>query len=608
MSIMLPPGLTRLDPPPDALEILAGTDLLGPASVDDIAAVADSVDWLRLDAGTELFAAGAVADGMYLVVRGRLESHIDNELLGEIGRGGTVGETALLGDTLRTASVRAVRDSVVARIPPDRVPELAGRSPGVSLGLARLVARRAAAAPPAVRAAAPPRSIGVVALDGSDIAAELARSVTERLGRRLSARWITGRELASWAGHGGQDQVVARLAQAEDGCGALIVSFTHADATSSERAEDGDDLAATVLRQTDLVVGVAGARGQADRRMLAALGRVRRPLSLAVVHQPGQQPSGTARWLAAVGAHTEVRGHTHLRDGSIDDLDRLTRAVVGRSVGVVLGGGGARGFAHIGVLRALREAGLPIDLVGGTSMGAVMGAQVAMGLTPAEMLAVNTSAWSRDLLIEFGIPTLSLLRGRRATKVIDGFFGERRIEDLWLDYFCTTVDLSDFRLNVARRGVVGDWVRASASVPGLWPPIVDDDGHLHVDGGMLDNVPTDVMRASQAGTVIGVDVCNRQSPMRVAPVPMLPAGLSLLRARRKGQWFPSILDVLNRTNLLASLQHHQAAERYADLFIAPPVEDEGFAAFDRVGKLAEIGYRTAAKVLEGADLSVFGTA
>ncbi|MFI5041785.1 MAG: cyclic nucleotide-binding domain-containing protein, partial [Acidimicrobiales bacterium] len=183
MSIVLSPGVTQLDPPPDAVETLAATDLLAPASREDIEAVAGYVGWLRLDAGTELFAAGAVADGMYLVVRGRLESHIDNELLGEIGRGGTVGETALLGETRRTASVRAVRDSVVARIPPDRVPELAVRSPGVSLGLARLVARRAAGAPPLVRAATPPRSIGVVALDGSDIAADLARSVTERLGQ-----------------------------------------------------------------------------------------------------------------------------------------------------------------------------------------------------------------------------------------------------------------------------------------------------------------------------------------------------------------------------------------------------------------------------------------
>ncbi|HEX2192124.1 MAG TPA: hypothetical protein VHH09_02945, partial [Acidimicrobiales bacterium] len=137
-------------------------------------------------------------------------------------------------------------------------------------------------------------------------------------------------------------------------------------------------------------------------------------------------------------------------------------------------------------------------------------------------------------------------------------------------------------------------------------PVVDAEGHLHVDGGMLNNVPTDVMRAEQAGTVIGVDVCSRQSEMRVPPpVRSLPAGLALVRARSGGQWYPSILDVLNRANLLASLQHQQTSRLHADLFIAPPVEDEGFAAFDRISKLADIGYRSAAAVLDGDELAAW---
>ena len=238
-------------------------------------------------------------------------------------------------------------------------------------------------------------------------------------------------------------------------------------------------------------------------------------------------------------------------------------------------------------------------------MGAVIGAQFAMGLTPDEMLEANIAGWSRRRLLDFGLPTLSLLRGRGATRTIEGFFGDTQIEDLLLDYFCTTVDLSEFKLHLTRRGRVATWVRASASIPGLWPPLVDPEGHLHVDGGMLNNVPTDVMRGEQAGLVIGVDVCSRQSQMTVPrSVRSLPAGLALVRARRGGQWFPSILDVLNRANLLASLQHQQSARLHADLFIAPPVEDEGFAAFDRVARLADIGYRSAVEVLEREPLPV----
>jgi len=614
------PSRTVVDPPADWLAVLAGTDLLGPASRADLAAVSPQLEWLSLEAGTELFRAGDEPDGMYLVVRGRLESHLDLEPLGEVARGGTIGETAVLGETRRTASVRAVRDSTVVRVPAALIPVLGERCPAIALGLARLVARRAAAAPPTVRSATAPRSIGVIALDGSDQAASVAREITERLQRTGTARWVTGEQLAAWQAEGGPEHLAARLAAAEDGCDAVVVSVTLGDTTGAGRpgtatgpAVAADDLAATVMRQTDLVVGVAGALNTAAPVMLAALNRVRRPVTLALVHGEGRRPLGTERWLSRLGAHTDVRGHTHLRVGDADDLDRLARMVMGRSVGLVLGGGGARGFAHIGVLRALREAGVRVDRVGGTSMGAVMAAQVALGFSPEEMLAANTAGWSRGVLMEFGIPTLSLLRGRRASEVISGFFGEHHIEDLWLDYFCTTVDLSDFRLHVARSGRLTDWVGASASVPGLWPPSVDVEGHLHVDGGMLDNVPTDVMRASQVGTVIGVDVCNRQSPMLVSragvlPTGLLPSGLAVLRSRRRGHWVPSIIDVLNRSNLLASLQNHQHADRHADVFITPPVEDEGFAAFDRVGRLADIGYRSACETLEQLDLSELVTA
>ena len=591
--------MERPPPPEDRVGVLATADLLADASPADIAALASSAEWLRVDAGTELFAAGDTADGLYLLLRGRVECHVNGALIGEIGRGGTLGEIASLSGTPRTASARTARDSLLVRIPPGELPQLARRSPSLALELARLAARRASTAPPAALPAAPPRSIGVVALDGSGTAAELAEAVSARLGGQVDVRLVTREQLAAYHERGA-DSVAGHLATMEDSCDLLVMSC------ALGRGQEVDEVTVAVLRQTDLIVGVAASRGTPDERTLTALRRVGRPVFLALVRTAGQEPSRTARWLHAVVRHAEVRSRIQLLDGDAGDLDRLARALIGQSIGVVLGGGGARGFAHVGVLRALREAGLPIDLVGGSSMGAVIGAQFALGMTPEEMLAANTAGWSRRRLLDFGLPTLSLLRGRGATKVIDGFFASTQIEDLPLDFFCTTVDLSDFKLHVARHGDVAAWVRASASVPGLWPPVVDVAGHLHVDGGLLNNVPTDVMRAGRAGTVIGVDVCRRQSEMRVpAAVRSLPTGLALVRARCGGQWFPSILDVLNRANLLASLQHQQHSHVFADMLITPPVEDEGFAAFDRIEKLAEIGYRAAAQVIEVQGLPVF---
>jgi len=631
-------GMTPLDPPADAERVLAGLDLLAPVTSDDITAVASVVDWWSLDAGAELFHEGDRASDMFLVVRGRLESFVDTAIpgeisvLGEVGRGGTVGEMAILIGGHRTASVRAVRDSVLVRLPEERVALLAERSPQIALGLARIVATRATRGPRPLRRAVAAATIAVINLDKTGAATALADDLAERLTRLVSVRRVTGADIEGWVHHGGLNEVTGRLAEAEDEFSVVLLSLpdlhdfvTHDQGQEGRHQEPGprhdpgrtaDDRArraeivALVLRQMDTVVAVADAAGHADPEVLQLLDGVRRPVSIVIEHRTSRPPSRTGHWLDVVRARCEVRGHTHVRQGDVADLDRLARTLIGRSIGVVLGGGGSRGFAHIGVLRAMREAGLCVDRIGGSSMGAIMGAQVAMGWSPEEMLARNIESWSKGNFVELNLPTLSLLRGRGAIRILEEFFGDRQIEDLWLDYFCTTVDLSSCRLHVAETGSVAEWARASATVPGLWPPLVDDEGHLHVDGGMLDNVPTDIMRSSHSGSVIGIDVCHRQSAMRVPPDIPLPHGLSLVRARRRararGQWFPSIFDVLNRSNLLASLQQHEQAERYADLYMTPPAEDQGFAAFDRVGEIAEIGYRYAVDVLEATDLRLFG--
>jgi NTE family protein len=623
--------MTPLDPPADAERVLAGLDLLAPVSTVDIEVVASVVDWWSLDAGAELFHEGDPAADMFLVVRGRLESFVDSatpgeiSVLGEVARGGTVGEMAILIGGHRTASVRAVRDSVLVRLPEARVALLAEKSPQIALGLARLVAARATRGPRPLRSAAAPATVAVINLDKTGAATALADAVSERLTRLVSVRRVTGADIEAWVRAGGPTEVTGRLADAEDEFDVVLLSLpdledfvnhepTGAGAPSARGSDDERaqraDIVALVLRQMDTVVAVAEASGRPDPEVLELLGGVRRPVSIVIEHRTGRPPLGTRRWLEVVSARCEVRGHTHVRAGDTADLDRLARTLIGRSIGVVLGGGGSRGFAHIGVLRAMREAGICVDRVGGSSMGAIMGAQVAMGWTPDEMLERNIESWSKGNFVELNLPTLSLLRGRAAIRILDEFFGDRQIEDLWYDYFCTTVDLSSCRLHVAGSGSVAEWVRASATVPGLWPPLVDDDGHLHVDGGMLDNVPTDIMRSSHVGSVIGVDVCHRQSAMRVPPDVPLPNGLSLVRARRRararGEWFPSIFDVLNRSNLLASLQQHEQAERYADLYMTPPAEDQGFAAFDRVGEIADIGYRYAVDILEATDLRAFG--
>ncbi len=292
--------------------------------------------------------------------------------------------------------------------------------------------------------------------------------------------------------------------------------------------------------------------------------------------------------------------HLHLREGVAGDLARFARHVSGNSVGLVLGGGGARGFGHIGVIRAMQELSIPIDTLGGSSMGAIIAGQCAMGWTWERMLAHNERLWSsRRLRWEATVPTVSLFSGKRTGRLYDLTFGELDIEDFWLPYFATSVDLSAFRLAVHRRGPAAQWIRASSTVAGLWPPVIDAQGHLHIDGGQLNNVPTDQIRDHHDGPIIAVDVCAEQAAMTVEPGSSPPIGIRHLLRRRSAHRYPAITDTINRCALLGSLAQQERARQYADLFITPDLSQIGFRRFDRLAEASEIGYRTAMTALEG---------
>ena len=574
-------------PPSNAVAVLGSMPLFAEVPDEELLALAAGAHWCELPGGATLFREGDPADAAYVVASGRLEASSGDTVVRVIGEGEVTGEAGLLEAGSRSATVAAVRDSVLARIDSSDLERLATRHPGVALGLARSVAARLRVDPSVSRRLRPPCLVAAVAVaDDVDLSAFVAA---------LVAACPTDTTAVVVDGSAGTD-TVARAIELEVGADLVVIVVSPDDVE-------------WVCRQADLVVMV-GRVGSRPSRTASSLGAVTRPAQLLLTRRPGAAPT-TRGWdsLAdGVAANSPV---VHVEDGSSADLARFGRCLTGRSVGVVLGGGGARGFAHIGVLRALAEAGVTIDRVGGSSMGSIIGAQLALGWSAERMLEENSSRWSRRMLAEVRWPSVSLASGERASALFRAIFGDRRIEELLLDYFCTTADLTASRLHIADRGPVADWVGASSAVPGLWPPSADSQGHLHSDGGILDNVPTAVMRSRSAGPVIAVDVCSQQAPMLVVPASG-HAALAPLRRRRgtgaDGGDAPSMLELLNRSNLLASVQSWQTARAHADLYLTPSTGTHGFASFDRVSELADLGYSSTLRQLTDVDLDGLGQA
>lgn len=564
---------------------------------------------IALPGGADLFRQGDAAKALYVVLSGRLEVVSEpapgqRVLVGELGRGASVGEMSLLTGERRSASVRAIRDSELISIESDLFGEFLGRHPQVGAELARTLARRLAETTATVSAGRTERvsTIAVLPLLGEDLPGDFAPTLMEcfeRSGHR--ARLLDRQVLEEKLWTGASDVAI------DDPAGRAVVQWLAEQEEASEYllyVGDGREGAWTdrCLRQADRVLLVA--RADADpsqvpesrwtRLSSSSSGSVRKDIVL--LHDRNQAPQGSAGFRKSAA----VTGLHHVRLNRRTDYERLVRMLTGRAVGLVLSGGGARGFSHIGVVRAMNELGLSIDHVGGTSMGSIVSAQTAMEWTPEEMVTRNLAGFKSMLglraLRDATVPFVSLLTSRATVQMLRDMFGEMDINDLWLPYFCVSANLSRAQAVVHDSGSLWFWVKTSCAVPGIQAPTFYG-GDVYVDGGLLNNLPADVMRSRSAGPIIAVDV-NPPNEFAApsAPQAVLSGGSALMSRFRRikdGLAPPSIFSLLSRSVGLSSIHNRKRISECASLSLYPPLQDIDPFNWGEAAVAAERGYRHA---------------
>lgn len=278
-------------------------------------------------------------------------------------------------------------------------------------------------------------------------------------------------------------------------------------------------------------------------------------------------------------------------------IDALARRLTGRAVGLVLSGGGARAFAHLGVYDELLAAGVRIDRVGGSSMGALLAAFIARGSSPDEIHAIFQRDFAeRNPTNDYTLPAFSLIRGRKTRGMLAQRFGDVRIEQLPRRFYCVSCDLIGREIVLHRSGLLRDALYASIAIPGVYPPVRDGVGRLLVDGGVLDNLPVEPMASAGEGPVIAVDVGQRPDP----PAPVGGDG----RLGRLGRAvtgsdvrLPRIGETLMRTVAVGSADSVAAALRHADLVIAPRVDGVRMLDWKQLDRAREIGRSAAREAL-----------
>ncbi len=531
------------------LHFLRTLPLFAGLSEETLTELGAQAERITLHGGEVLFEQDSPSDALYVLYWGRLAAwrrgpEGDVRKLGQIAPGGYVGETGLLLEQDRTASVLALRDSELLRWSKTAFESLMAQYPVAMLRLAREALARYAQT---VNRPAQARCFAVLpGMAGIDVAGFAAR-------------------LAGALAHLGEVRVVYAAQARERGPGwfsvleqqsAGLIYVGDLDPVWRERC----------ARQSDVVLMLVDAEGEAAKAIAPppALSE-HTPQHLLLLRHAEPPYQGTRAWLEAFPKTT-----MHHQIHAPTDLARLARLLTGCAVGLVLSGGGARGFAHVGALRVLREARVAVDYVAGCSAGAIIAAGIAAGWDDAHLVAALRAAFVEDNpFSDVTLPLVAIHRGRKASMLLQRSYGDIDIEDLPLPFFCVSTDLTCGKLHVHERGPLWLALRASTAIPGVVPPVFHERSVL-VDGGVIDNLPVADMRRRIGGQIIAVDVGGNyriDTDLEQAWLPSWWRQLLLQWGRKKT--YPGIAQLLWRAVMVNSDAMSARQRRQSSLLLKP---------------------------------------
>ncbi|MGV8928942.1 MAG: patatin-like phospholipase family protein [Brevundimonas sp.] len=544
--------------------------------------------WFALTGGETLFAEGDDADTLYLLRSGRLgvfrrdpDEDRPPQFVGVIRPGEPAGEMAMLAGTQHTADVVALRDSQVLALPRDAFFDAARTEPDLMVELSRLMMQRAR---DRRSGGGEPSVFGFLSARPRPI-----RAFVERIAAAIEADGFTCQVID----HSALSSAADWFSRVED---------TH-DFVLYVAEIDDPAWAALCARQVDRVFVVGNGLTAPPNRPMPHAGVLdaQRRTDLILIRDPRMaRPANTAVWLDVIQPGRWFQA----MEGGRADADRIARVITGSAVGVVMSGGGARAYSHIGVLRALHEAKVPIDFVGGSSMGAVIAAGPAMGWSQEELEArIHKAFVVSDPLSDLTFPMLAMTRAHKVDCLLEEAYGDIDLADLSRPFFAVSTNLTSGRIEVHRRGLMRRAMRASIAIPGLLPPIVIN-GQVLVDGAVLKNLPTEVMRQMHGGPIIGVDM----SQTRGVDPELIENPPSIWRLIVTGAWRrgPPIVSILMRSATLTTDADIESSRAATDVLIQPTPDGLDIRDWKGFDLGIEAGYRAAQATLETLDGPVTG--
>lgn len=559
------------------------------------------IEKVELNQGEVLYYQGEPSDVIEILLSGKLIAILttangENKIIAEIFPGETVGEIGALSNQPRAVTVKATKNSSIAKLPIDLFSQLCRDYPGILLEIINPLVSRSRQIMQIFSSERFKKNIAIIAANKDVQLTTFYETLKEHLLNLESIFLLSDMDKQFEETSTEKIQKFideTKLRQTKKIKPRFIFLLNTTDSA----------LANFCFERVDMIYVIANGNTFAsiDNSVLEKINQYKslsneKP-ELILLHEAHvKQPKDTIQWLNI----TEFGLHHHIRLDQSKDFRRLIRFFRGKAIGIVLGGGGTRGWGHLGVISALLDAGIPIDAVGGTSVGSIIAANYAMyqSLEEAEKqfsLIIEESRYSVSLR-SLTWPAISLFNGKGLTHSLRNTFKDVQIEDLWLPYFCVTTNFATNSEVIYNRGTLWEKTRASSSIPGIVPPMLID-GHLHFDGGLLNNLPVDIMRKiiTHRGTVIAVELTANvkdEHKYRFPPVltfwQTLLAKIGLIYDYR----FPRFIDTFLKSLAVGSSLKAQQNSLAADLVISLDLSHYPMLYSNKKyeKKLAEVGY------------------
>jgi len=581
--------------PARLLELLPKLALFAGIGTKDLPKILTDFEWITLQGGSTLMNRGEEGQDLYIITAGSIGMWMEEEpgeerMVAQFVPGQTVGELAILSGEKRVGTLIALRDTELLRMSAEVFHQLVNRFPIVMENLSKLLVRRLhelmRGESEFEEWQSSPKTIGILPI-GEGVA---QHDLGDQLGLAFS-------------GDGSRVRLLDHQCKEQHSEWFYDIEAHHEHVIYvADRAHD--HWTRLCLRQADRILLVAKATSTPPTEFpyLDRLGETNRSIiELALIHDADATVGrGAAAWQEAL----KPDFLHNIRVGNARDVGRLSRHLSGRATGLVLAGGGARGFAHIGVIKALRERGIKLDHIGGTSMGAIIAAGIALGWDDQELRErMHDSFVKTNPLGRFTVPRISLFTGTRVQELLQKNYGDTSIEEMWLPFFCVTSNLTSGREIVQRSGSLWQALRASVAIPGIMPPVVQNREVL-ADGAIINNFPADVMDAMRRGPVIGVDVETHRAFSGRSEVSEDSPHWGILGETTKGG--PSIISILMRAGTVNGEAQTKISRQHADLLFEPPVSDVAIRDWQEFDNVIEAGYEDAQRKLDETDLSRFG--